>query len=115
MTFNYASLRSNTVDPLLARFGKTATLTGETLSGDAWDPTVSETDTEVTVVQTDFTQAERDGTIVQADDIMFLMEASVEPTTADTLTVDGTTYQVVNVMPLRPGSVTMLYRVQARK
>jgi hypothetical protein len=118
-TFDYAGLRDNTAEPLLARFGKSATLVQPgTPSGPEWDPTPGEsTESTVTVVETRFNIEDREGSLVQVGDRMFLVSTAggAVPALADKLTIDSATYQIINVKPLKPGSVTMLYRLHVRK
>lgn len=118
--FDYAGLRDSVAEPLIADFGKDATLTLNTPAGgsDPWNPgTSGETETAVKVVQTEFKLRDRDGTLVQKDDLLFILSTAGDPdvTLAKTLTVDGVLYQIVQIMPLRPGPVTMLYKVHCRR
>jgi hypothetical protein len=120
MSFDYQRLRDQTAEPLIERFGKSATLTTfqAASGGDPWNPVPDTPVTQdVTVVQTVFDLRDRDGTLVQEDDVMFLLSTAGDPTTdlAQTLTVESVVYQVVRIMPLKPGDITMLYKVQARK
>jgi hypothetical protein len=123
--FDYANLRDNTAEPLLARFGKQATLTKPgTPTGDEWNPTPG-TPTEYTVIvmETQFSRAAiwaistRAGTQIEQGDRLYLMSTSagVEPAREDTLAVDGDVFQIINVDPLKPGPVTLLSRVHVRK
>lgn len=118
--FDYVGLRDVTVEPLLAEFGKSGTLhMNESGTGDPWDSQLdAETTIDVTVVQTRFEKSDNQGTLVEADDALFLVSTdgvTGDPALADRMTVDGVLYQVVRVDPLKPGPVTMLWKVHARK
>ena len=120
MTFNYTALRDNTAEPLIERFGKDATLSLSVATSDSepWNPQPDGSiETTVRVVQTQFSLKDRVGTLIQEDDLMFLISTDGDPdvTLAKTLTVESTTYQIANVMPLKPGPVTMLWKAHCRK
>jgi len=73
------------------------------------------------VVEIGYKQGERDGTIVQAKDRLFLVAglttagaALTQPTSAWQLIVSGVTLQIVTVEPLNPGETNILYTVQCR-
>ena len=118
MSFDYAALRDNTVEPLMAKFGKSGTITTPSGSpADPWDPATGSTETAVTVVETQPDAKDRDGTIIREDDVIFLVSPDGDPALdlAQTLTVEGVTYQVVGIMPVRPGSVLVLWKAHCRK
>jgi len=95
--------------------------------GTAYNP-VTGTDTpgaDVTysgrAVETQYTQAERDGTMVKASDRRFLVSglqdsgaALAQMATGQRIEVASVKLEIVNVMPLNPGDVNIIYEVQAR-
>ena len=119
--FDYAGLRASVAEPLIKDFGKDGVLkipvtaTGNKPWGrDTGDPI----EIAAIVVQTRFTFHERSNTLVQNDDTKYLVSTegmSVDPALADRLEVDGTTYRIVEIKPLRPGPLTMLWTVHCRK
>lgn len=118
--FDYTGIRDTVVQPLTSDFGKTGTLkVPGAPTGPAYNPTPGDdVDHAVTLVQTKLRQSDIDGTVVQATDSVFLVSPeglSIEPAMKQRLVVDGAEYQVVKVEPLKPGSVTMMWRVFARK
>ena len=119
MTFNYARLRDGTAERLIARFGQSATLTKPgASSGTPYNPTIAaSTDYAVTVVNKTITIENRDGTLVQQGDRLFILstDTTATPELDDTLTAGGETYQIVDVTPLQPGATVMLWYVQCRK
>lgn len=119
MTFDYAGLRDDVVAPTLAEFGKSATLKQPGVAtGDEWDPIPgTPTDYAVKVLELSFTMADRAGSLVQEDDRRFLMSTDndPDPDLKGTLIIGSDTLQVVNLEPLQPGSVVMLWRVHCRK
>lgn len=118
MTYDYASLRDNTVEPLMTRFGKAGTITTPTGAGaNPWDPDTGSTDTPVTVVEVNPEVMDRDGTLVQENDVMFLVSPEGDPALdlAQSLTVEGEEYRVVGIKPVRPGPVVVLWKAHCRK
>ena len=121
--FNYTKLRDKTVIPLLKRFGKlepAILLFPGTQTGVKDYNPLPGADEEVPaiVVQTAWKKSEIDGKTIQKDDLKFL--ASPEDLTKDPeltarIRVRGVEYQVENVDPLSPGSVVMMWTIQARK
>lgn len=58
------------------------------------------------------------GVMVQADDRFLLLAAfgmEIVPAPGDLLIIDGVSYTIMAVIPVRPGGVDLLYRVLARK
>ena len=72
----------------------------------------------VSLVQTVFKTVNNNGTLVEQGDVLYLVSTKgvmIDPTLANRMTVDGATYQVVRVDPLKPGPVIMLWKIHARK
>ena len=118
MAYDYASLRDNTVEPLMTRFGKAGTITTPTgTPTNPWEPATGETTTAVTVVEVSPDISDRDGTLIQENDVMFLISPEGDPALdlAQSLTVEGVEYEVVGIMPVRPGPVLVLWKAHCRK
>ena len=68
------------------------------------------------VVLDTFTAREREGTSIASTDVKLLASAlDIAPTAADTIEVDGKTYEIVDAMPLNPGGVALMWTLQARR
>jgi len=81
-----------------------------------WDPPGEPTDYLLTAVEYPVDIRNRDGTLIQNDDVFLMLEAgSVAPELADKITVGDDLLQVVNVKPLKPAGIAVLYDVQLRK
>lgn len=113
MSFDYSRLKA-TADRLIARFGKTAQLVTTTTTGPDYDPTVTETATDITLVELDYSLTNRDGTLVQAGDKLFLVQADAAPDMAAKIRLDSVDYAMVDVQPVSPGATVLLYEIQAR-
>lgn len=115
--FDYTRLRS-TAERLIARFGQSATLTRVATSGTAYDPTTTETDYTVTVAVMEYTDRERDGTLIKVGDKKVYLSTSglsITPGVADKITIGGVEHEIINVMPLNPGGTVVMYETQARR
>jgi len=120
MAFDYAGLRDGTVEPLIAEFGKPGQISVNVPAvGDPWDSQIGgETLFDVKLVQTKFVKDNNQGTLVEENDVLFLVSTegvTADPEMANRIVVGGVTYQVVRIDPLQPGTVTMLWKVHARK
>src|SRR6056297_1781780 len=114
MAYDYSSLKE-TADRLIARFGKSATLVTLTNSGTDYDPTVTESTTAITLVEIGYSLTNRNESLVQVGDKIFLVQAAAEPATDDKIRLDGADDNMVDTQPLSPGATVMLYEVQARE
>jgi len=113
MTFDYSNLKA-TADRLIARFGKTATLVTFTTSGTDYDPVITETDTSITLVELNYSLTNRNESLVQTGDKIWLVQAAAAPSSSDKIELDGTRYSMVDIQPVSPGATTLLFEVQAR-
>jgi len=119
MTFDYTALRDNTVEPLIAEFGDDGQIgVNDASTGAPYESQLaSETLHPGKFVRTKFTKADNNGTLVEKGDVLFLLSTQgivINLALAHRIIVD-TTYQVVRIDPLRPGPVTILWKVHARK
>ena len=120
MDFDYAGLRDEVVEPLIEEFGKDATIAVNepATSGGGSSQIDSETLHPARVVQTQFKKTDNSGTLVEAGDVLYLVSTrgvTIDPDLANRMIVHGVTYQIIRVDPLRPGPVTMLWKIHARK
>lgn len=116
-TFDYAGLRTD-ADAILDEFGTAATIRQRATSGaDAWNPTLTNTDTACVVVFDEYSDRERDGTLITEKDRKVLIKAgslAVIPTTGDQIIVSSVTYSLMNVRQVSPGGTVVLYEAMAR-
>ena len=85
-------------------------------TGPDWDPIVGEPiDLPITAFQVNFSTTETDGTLVQLQDRMFLVEALEQRPTDDMTILDrGTQLQIVDVKAVEPGDTPILFKIQVR-
>lgn len=110
--YNYDKLIA-TATRMIDKFGRNITKRSVSSSGDAWNPTRSNTDTIISAVATSFNANEIDGTLIKATDKLFLTYSAV---TVSDLIVDGTeVLSVINVSAINPAESVLIYKVQARR
>lgn len=96
--------------------GFTVTLHKTITSGPAWDPVITNVDYELSTVEYPYKISNRDGTVIQANDKFLFVQAGIAvPEMADTVTANGIGYQIINIMPLSPAGIDVLYELQLRK
>lgn len=118
MPYDYADEAALAIE-LIEEYGRPMNLVVTTASetpGPAWDPEATETSTVETTtvvngVQTFFSALERGGGLVEEGDIKILLDSAVEP--PNDARIDE--YSIVNVEPIKPGGVVVLYKVHARR
>ena len=117
MTADYSSEAAVAAE-LLAEAGTTVTLTYSESS--AYTPGVGVSRTEATETAAgiilEYTIAERNGTDIQQHDKRCLVAPTLTrtPQNGDSLTIGGTTYQVINNNVLAPTGAPLLHDVQVR-
>jgi hypothetical protein len=116
MDFDYEGLKIEVAEPLIEKFGKTVTLTQPGVAtGPVYNPTPGvPTAYSVKAVELTIKQSHIDGTLIQQGDRMFLVSTknAPEPAMNNTMTVDGQLLQVIVIKPLKPGPVTMLWKIK---
>lgn len=113
MAFDYTGLKA-TAESLIARFGQSATLRKNAQSGTAYEPTLTPTDTAITVA--DFNQrimdpaGELTGEVVRT--LYVSTAAGVTPEKGDKVQIGGVWHEASKVMPLNPGGTVLYYEVE---
>lgn len=63
----------------------------------------------------DYNARDIDGTLIKRGDKRVIMEASdTVPTSTDTLTIGGVVHSIIEAVPVNPGGVVVIYKVQVR-
>lgn len=110
---DYQSLQS-AARRLIAENGRAITLRQKITSGEAWNPTQTDSDTEVFAVFGRFESSQVNGESIKSTDLKVTVDADFQPTTDMKLIDDGTEYKIVNVFPTKPGPTVIKYDIQAR-
>ena len=121
---DYAGTRKR-ADAKLKKDGRIVTLTLATEA--SYNPTTGVRTTAATAtyyayaVEASYEQGQRDGSIVLEKDKRFIISALQttgaelpEITTAYKLTTETKVFEIVNVYPTKPGTVSVVYEVQCR-
>lgn len=111
MSFDYQKMADLSVN-LIARFGRTATLRTKTYTGPEYDPVITETDTDILAVFTDYRADDVDGTLIKNGDKMLITTTKIE--TDDEVIDNSVSYEVVSVNEIAPGPMPLIYKVQVR-
>jgi hypothetical protein len=122
---DYIGIRSR-ASALITKNGKSITI--QTPVAGTFDPATgvntpgTPTTKTVKAVESNYSQAERNGTSILMNDRMFLVSGLdtsgaviVQPTTSDKLIIGADTLSIVKVDPIKPGDTAVIYEVQARK
>jgi hypothetical protein len=115
--FNYARA-AKTATRLIENFGKAGSITRAVKTGEAYNPTLTTTAYPCQLAVTEYRISERDGTMVLMGDkrvFVSVQGVPIEPTVSDRLVIDGESHSIINVMPLKPGPVTVCWEMQVRK
>lgn len=106
-----------TATRLIDRYGKPAQLVREVRSGPAHAPVVNPVAHACRVVDTGYSMTNRDSTHILAGDKVGLLSPAiaVEPQMTDALRIDGADYRFVDLQPLNPGGLTVLWEYVARR
>ena len=123
MTFNYGKFQK-LAQSNIEKYGASAALRRETVSGGmAWEAgSVQVKDYPVVVLIGSFKERLIDGTNIRYGDRKILIPVEklifdgerITPTTDDKIVIDDIEYLIVNVNPVCPGGVDLIFEVQAR-
>lgn len=112
MSFDYTRVRA-TAERLLARFGQAVTLIKQGAAvGPEWNPTPGPgTEHIITAVDENSMRRDLSGTLIGegVHALIVSTSAGVEPSQADSIRMGGREYEIVEVKPLAPGGVVLLW------
>lgn len=105
-----------TAKRLLAQYGKDCAIVREERRGPEWAPVVTQTEYPVKLVETGYSLTNRNETLVQAGDKVGIIStaAAVAPRLHDPIRIDGEMYRLIDLQPLNPGGLTLLFQFTAR-
>jgi hypothetical protein len=116
--FNYAHI-SDVADRLIGKFGLTATLR-RPAAPSTWNAGVgTPIDYPIKAILQNYTDTERTNTLIEQGDRKIVFAANgltVIPNTGDEIIIiDAAPWSIVNVMPVEPGGIPIVYTVQVRQ
>lgn len=102
---------------LIAKYGKDAAVIRWTTSGPPHAPVVTESSHACKLADIGYSLTNRNETLILAGDKVGIMSTDLDivPTLADKLRIDGEDYSVVDVEPLNPGGLTLIYEYHCRR
>lgn len=116
---NYNELKA-TARKLLKSFGQSMTITRDVAG--AYNPeTGAISNTQQTYTDFGVVLPYSEGvssvpdSLIQAGDRKVFIQLSTEPKPTDKITIAGVVHNIVNVMPLEPSGINVLYELQIRK
>lgn len=113
---SFYSRLNATAQRLIRTYGKDATLVRQTQSGPDHDPTITETEYTVKMVELQYSMTNRDSTLIQEGDKLGLISTENEsPQFDDKIEVNGERFSFVDLQPLSPADTTLLWEFTARK
>lgn len=80
----------------------------------AWNSPTTPNSQAIKVVQSQFQRGEIDGNLVRFGDIKYLAGTEVSIDSSMQIEDGDTTYNIVNIVEVKPGDVPILYKIQAR-
>lgn len=111
-TYNYTNFELLAVR-LINKFGRAITRRVQTKSGDDWNPTLTNVDTQIMGVVMAYDTKEVDGELIRIDDFRLLTYDTVE--VGDKIVYDTVVYEVVRVQTTQPAETKIIHKVQLRK
>lgn len=101
---------------LIAAYGKDAVVVREEVSGPPHAPVITPVSYPCKLVDTGYSITNRDGTHIQTGDKVGIIStaAEVEPALQDRIRIDEVEYRFVDLQPLNPGGLTLLFEYVAR-
>jgi len=120
MAIDYDSLRINTAERLLRENGKIAQIvTPGAATGPSYNPSpLPPTKEPVYFVETRYSMTDRNQTLVEVGDKIGLVSTetgAIPKKSINQIEIDDVLYRFIDVQPLNPGGVVMLYKVHCRK
>lgn len=94
--------------------GSISQLVSITNSGESWNPVRTETSADVFAVNVQIKNSDIDGDLIRHDDLMFLIDSSVEPKLSDRFLHDNKKYEIKRIKKVKPADTTIFYKIQVR-
>lgn len=102
---------------LIDKYGKPSQVVRLTQSGPPHNPVVTETAHDCKLADIGYSLTNRNETLILAGDKVGIMstDLAIVPTKDDKLRIDGEDYNFVDLAPLNPGGLTLIYEYHARR
>ena len=114
MSTFYDSMAQLATD-LISEYGRPMILRKYTITGPDYAPIKTPIDSTVIGVFSSFNINDINGTLVRQDDKSILVDSAIIPDKADSVVDNGSVYEIVNIIEIKPGATGILYKLQVRK
>lgn len=106
-----------TATRLIDKYGKGAQIVRQEASGPLHAPVLTPVEHECKVADIGYSLTNRNDTHIQVGDKVGLMstDVAVAPVLSDTLRIDGADFRFIDLQPLNPGGLVVLYEYVARR
>ncbi len=106
-----------TAKRLIAKYGKDAFIVRDVLTGPPHNPTVTPTPYACKLADIGYSLTDRDATLILTGDKVGIIspDLSIVPEKSDRIRIDGEDYNLVDLEPLNPGGLTVIYEYHARR
>ena len=103
-----------TAQSMIAKYGRPASIISFIKTGSSYNPVISVTLTPIYLLQSEYQAKEIDGTLIKTNDKRFLIYSETAISTENKILDNNKKYSIVSIKETMPGSVNLLYEVQAR-
>lgn len=105
---------ARTATRLIGQHGRDVDLVTITNTGDAWNPTQTETAQTLKAVDTGFSLSDRNQWLIEEKDKALLIDANITPNVGQRVKDHGADYSIVNIRRVQPGEIGIIYKLQVR-
>jgi len=101
---------------LISKYGKSAEIVRQVTSGPPHNPVVTETTYACKLADIGYSLTDRDASLILVGDKVGIIstDIAVVPQKSDKLRIDGIDYNLIDLEPLNPGGLTVIYEYHAR-
>ena len=99
---------------MVNKYGRSGYLVSIVKSGVDYDPTITEVETEIKILESRFFTNEIDGSLIKLDDKRFLIAGSIIPSIDMKIKDGGKKYSIISIIETKPGNKLIISKIQAR-
>lgn len=99
---------------MINKYGRSGYLVSIVKSGVDYDPTITEVETEIKILESRFFTNEIDGSLIKLDDKRFLIAGSILPSIDMKIKDGDKKYSVISIIETKPGDKLIISKIQAR-
>lgn len=103
-----------TAENMINKYGRSGSLVSIIKSGIDYDPTITESEIAIKMLESRFSTNEIDGTLIKTDDKKFLLAGNITPTIEMELKDGDIKYSIISIIETKPGNKLIISKIQAR-